>query len=63
MVYDLPPLSVIPNFFSEEDLMEVQNKFFDTLINTSRFYDIYSGLTEFEFSRDSIMDLRSPSCY
>jgi len=43
--------------FSEEDLMEVQNKFFDTLINTSRFYDIYSTLTKFQFSRDSIMDL------
>lgn len=43
--------------FSEDDLVEVQNKFFDTIINTSRFYDIYSTLTEFEFSRDSILVL------
>lgn len=35
--------------FNEEDLVEVQNKFFDTLINTIRFYILYSNLTEFEY--------------
>lgn len=34
--------------FNEDDLIEVQNKFFDTLINTIRFFIIYSNLTGFD---------------
>lgn len=40
--------------FNEEDLSEVQNKFFDTLINTVRFYKIYSNLAEFEYGDSKI---------
>ncbi|MEO8666357.1 MAG: class I tRNA ligase family protein, partial [Ignavibacteria bacterium] len=35
--------------FNENDLIEVQNKFFDTLINVVRFFIIYSNLTEFSY--------------
>lgn len=38
--------------FDEKDLVEVQNKFFDTIINTVRFYYIYSDLTDFEYDED-----------
>jgi isoleucyl-tRNA synthetase len=40
--------------FNEEELTEVQNKFFDTLINTVRFFIIYSNLTEFDYSDSRI---------
>ena len=33
-----------PKLFNEEDLVEVRNKFFDTLINTYRFFALYSNL-------------------
>jgi isoleucyl-tRNA synthetase len=33
-----------PKMFKEEDLMEARNKFFDTLINTYRFFALYSNL-------------------
>lgn len=35
--------------FNEDDLIEIQNKFFDTLINTVRFFNIYSNLVEFDY--------------
>lgn len=35
--------------FDEDDLVEVQNKFFDTVINTVRFYLLYSGIVDFEY--------------
>lgn len=33
-----------PKTFSEDDLVEVRNKFFDTLINTYRFFVLYCNL-------------------
>ena len=42
--------------FNEEDLIEVQNKFFDTLINTVRFFILYSNIVEFEYDADSKID-------
>lgn len=33
-----------PKMFKEEDLLEARNKFFDTLINTYRFFALYSNL-------------------
>jgi len=33
-----------PKMFSEDDMIEVRNKFFDTLINTYRFFVLYCGL-------------------
>jgi isoleucyl-tRNA synthetase len=34
-----------PKMFKEEDLIETKNKFFDTLINTYRFFALYSNLS------------------
>ncbi len=34
-----------PKSFNEEDLVETKNKFFDTLINTYKFFILYSNLT------------------
>ncbi len=42
--------------FIEEDLIEIQNKFFDTLINTVRFYIIYSRITDFEYDAELLID-------
>lgn len=39
--------------FNEDDLVELQNKFFDTLINTFRFFVIYSNLTGFKYDDNS----------
>jgi len=36
--------------FNEVDLNEVKNKFFDTLINTYKFFVIYANLTGFNYS-------------
>jgi len=43
--------------FDEEDLVEIQNKFFDTVINTVRFYFIYSELVDFEYGEDKLTDV------
>jgi isoleucyl-tRNA synthetase len=43
--------------FDEEDLVEIQNKFFDTVINTIRFYFIYSEIAEFEYDEDEATDI------
>jgi len=34
--------------FDENDLIEIQNKFFDTLVNTVRFFILYSNMTNFD---------------
>lgn len=41
--------------FNEDDIVEVKNKFFDTLINTFKFYNIYSNLSGFRYSSDNIV--------
>lgn len=38
--------------FNEDDLTEVKNKFFDTLINTYKFFVIYSNLIGFTYDAD-----------
>ncbi len=35
--------------FIEDNLIEVQNKFFDTIINTVRFFILYSNIVKFEY--------------
>lgn len=44
--------------FNEDDLKETQNKFFDTLINTVRFFIIYSNLTDFEYSDSKLKEVQ-----
>ena len=41
-----------PKMFSEDDMIEVRNKFFDTLINTYRFFVLYCGLMK--INRDDL---------
>ena len=43
--------------FNEADLIEVKNKFFDTLINTYKFFVIYSNLIGFEYNDSSKTDI------
>lgn len=44
--------------FNENDLIEVQNKFFDTIINTVRFFILYSNLVRFEYSDKNIIKVK-----
>ena len=46
-----------PKMFSEDDMLEVRNKFFDTVINTYRFFVLYCnllGVTQKEFEKNSV---------
>ncbi|MBS1517324.1 MAG: isoleucine--tRNA ligase [Bacteroidetes bacterium] len=43
--------------FNEDDLIELQNKFFDTLINTVRFFILYSNLSGFDHRKDKENDI------
>jgi len=43
--------------FNEDELVEVQNKFFDTLINTVRFFIMYSNLSGFDYENSKIIQL------
>ncbi|HQY21662.1 MAG TPA: isoleucine--tRNA ligase [Ignavibacteria bacterium] len=43
--------------FNEEDLKELQNKFFDTLINTVRFFILYSNLSDFDHKKDKATNI------
>jgi isoleucyl-tRNA synthetase len=42
-----------PKMFNEDDLIDVRNKFFDTLINIYRFFTLYSNLSGLD--RDSLV--------
>ena len=39
-----------PKSFNEDDIVELKNKLFDTLINTYKFFVIYCDLTGFDYS-------------
>lgn len=39
--------------FNEDELRDVKNKFFDTLINTYKFFVIYSELSGFKYDKDN----------
>ena len=45
--------------FNEDDLLEVKKKFFDTLINTYRFFVIYSNLTDFKYNPISKLPIKN----
>jgi isoleucyl-tRNA synthetase len=47
-----------PKTFNEDDLVEVRNKFFDTLINTYRFFVLYCGLMK--VSREDLAGSHTP---
>ena len=43
-----------PTLFDEEGLIEVQRKFFGTLLNTYSFFALYANIDEFKFSEDLV---------
>ncbi|MCU7525691.1 MAG: isoleucine--tRNA ligase [Ignavibacteria bacterium] len=43
-----------PTLFDEEGIIEVQRKFFGTLINTYSFFALYANIDNFEFKEDLI---------
>lgn len=43
-----------PTLFDEEGIVEVQRKFFGTLLNTYSFFSLYANLDKFDFSEDFI---------
>lgn len=47
-----------PKMFNEDDLVEVKNKFFDTLINTYRFFVLYCNLLG--VNREDLKENRVP---
>lgn len=49
LVYSSPVWKSKP--FNEEDLIDIRNKLIDTLINTFKFFVIYSNLINFEYDK------------
>lgn len=41
--------------FNEEDLTEIKNKFFDTLINTYKFFIMYANQNEFDYGKEKLI--------
>jgi isoleucyl-tRNA synthetase len=52
LVTNSPPWR--PTLFDEEGLVEVQRKFFGTLLNTYSFFALYANIDEFKFKEDLI---------
>ncbi len=43
-----------PTLFDEEGVLEVQRKFFGTLVNTYSFFALYANIDKFDYSEDEI---------
>ncbi len=41
--------------FNEEDLIEIKNKFFDTLINTYKFFVMYANVNGFDYTKAELI--------
>ena len=52
LVTNSPPWR--PTLFDEEGLVEVQRKFFGTLLNTYSFFALYANIDEFEFKQEPL---------
>ncbi len=52
MVITSPPWR--PTLFDEEGIIEVQRKFFGTLVNTYSFFALYANIDKFDFSDDKM---------
>jgi isoleucyl-tRNA synthetase len=44
--------------FNEEDLIDIKNKFFDTLINTYKFFIMYANLNDFDYAKKDHISLK-----
>ncbi len=53
LVYSTPVWK--SKLFNEDDLVEIKNKFFDTLVNTYKFFSIYSNMQEFVYSNENFV--------
>ncbi len=49
-----------PTLFDEEGLIEVQRKFFGTLVNTYSFFVLYANIDEFNFNEDLVAYEKRP---
>ncbi len=49
-----------PTLFDEEGLIEVQRKFFGTLVNTYSFFALYANIDKFTFQEDLIPYIERP---
>jgi isoleucyl-tRNA synthetase len=47
--------------FNEDELIELKNKLFDTLLNTYKFFIIYSGLTNFDYKQSEFVPVENRS--
>jgi len=47
--------------FNEDDLKELKNKLFDTLLNTYKFFIIYCGLSNFDYKQSAIVPVKERS--
>lgn len=45
--------------FNEDDLIDIKNKFFDTLINTYKFFVLYANISEFDYSKSKIIAVQN----
>jgi isoleucyl-tRNA synthetase len=45
-----------PKLFDEDGLLEVQRKFFGTLLNTYSFFALYANIDRFEYKEDRLID-------
>ncbi len=52
LVTNSPPWR--PTLFDEEGLVEVQRKFFGTLLNTYSFFSLYANIDKFNYSKTSV---------
>jgi isoleucyl-tRNA synthetase len=53
LVVNSPPWR--PTLFDEDGLLEVQRKFFGTLLNTYLFFALYAGIDGFKFEEKSVL--------
>ncbi len=49
-----------PTLFDEDGLVEVQRKFFGTLVNTYSFFALYANIDEFNFNEDFVAYEKRP---
>ncbi|MCX6164244.1 MAG: isoleucine--tRNA ligase, partial [Ignavibacteriae bacterium] len=45
--------------FNEEDLIDIKNKFFDTLINTYKFFVMYANVNDFDYDKAKLIPVNN----
>ncbi|MBI5402399.1 MAG: isoleucine--tRNA ligase [Ignavibacteriae bacterium] len=44
--------------FNEDDLIDIKNKFFDTLLNTYKFFIMYANITDFDYNKSHVIPVK-----